>query len=324
MPPGQHPGGFAPVPPARKSRIGTVLLAVVGVVVLLGLGMALLGSLGAPGETAGGISYENESYSPPPADLNPPALPIPDDEEAAKLVLTNNKLYGQKLPQPIRCDIPAIDLMNASNQALKTHMEDVVACLMRAWIVPMEAAGYQLPRPSVTVYETPITTKCGKLPLPNAVYCGADQQIYYSKNLPTIVPPELRNSRFVVESVVAHEFGHALQARTAILISSLYFEKNATSKQVANELSRRTELQADCFDGMFLRSVSQSAGMKQAELDAILQLFEVIGDDALSGKPNIDGNHGLSASRRYWGEMGLASTAISACNTYTAAASTVR
>ena len=301
-----------------------MLLGIIGVVVLLGIGSVVLGALSPAGGGASGPAYQNESYTPPPPDVNPPPLPVPDDEAAAKLAMTNNKLYDQKVPQPIRCDVPEIDVVNADNATLKRHMEDVVGCLMRTWIVPMEAAGFKMPRPSVTIYETPITTKCGKLPLPNAVYCGADQQVYYSKNLPTIVPTQLRGSRFVVESVVAHASGHASQARTAILISSLYFEKNAPSKAASNDLSRRTELQADCFDGMFLRAVAQSAGMSQQELTNVIALFEAIGDDRLSGKADIDGGHGLAQSRRYWGEMGLASTAIRACNTYGADAGTVR
>lgn len=317
-------GGYQPPAPQKpKSRAGTVLLGVMGVIVLCGLGFALLGMQGG-GNVAGGPAYQNESYTPPPADENPPELPVPKNVEEAKLALTDNKLYAQKVPQPIRCDVPEINVTTASSSALETHMEEVVACLMKTWIVPMEAAGFQMPRPSVTVYDTPITTKCGKLPMPNAVYCGADQQIYFSKNLPSVVPASIRNSRFVVESVIAHEFGHAIQARTAILISSTYFEKNADSKAAANELSRRTELQADCFSGMFLRAVAQSTGMNQQELDNVLALFESIGDDKLSGKPDIDGNHGLSTSRRFWGEMGLASTEIRACNTYVADPATVR
>ncbi len=311
-----------PLPPTARKRspLAVILLAFAGVVVLLGVGVALLGRGGS--SVAGGPAYQNESYTPPPADLNPPALPVPETVSQAKELLTNNKLYAQTAPRPIRCDVPEINLMTADNATLKKHMEDVMACLMREWIVPVEKAGYQLPRPSVTVYDTPITTKCGKLPMPNAVYCGADQQVYYAKNLPTVVPASIRNSRFVVETIMAHEFGHAIQARTAILISATYFEKNASSTAAANELSRRTELQADCFAGIFLGSVSQSAGMDQQELNNALALFEAIGDDKLSGKD--EGGHGSSASRRYWGEMGLASTQIGACNTYVAEPSAVR
>ncbi len=307
-------------PPKRRSPLGVVLLAVVGVIVLLGIGVAFLGQ-STPG-VASGPAYQNESYTPPPADLNPPALPVPNTVSEAQQLLTNNALYGQSVPRPIRCDVPDINLTTADNATLKKHMEDVMACLMREWVVPVEAAGYQMPRPSVTVYETPITTKCGKLPMPNAVYCGADQQVYYAKNLPTVVPAAIRNSRFVVESIMAHEFGHAIQARTAILVSAMYFEKNASSDAAANEMSRRIELQADCFAGLFLGSVSQSAGMDQQELNNVLALFEAIGDDKLSGKA--DGNHGSAASRRYWGEMGLASTKVGACNTFSAEPSVVR
>jgi predicted metalloprotease len=49
-----------------------------------------------------------------------------------------------------------------------------------------------------------------------------------------------------------------------------------------------------------------------------------VGDDTLSGKPNIEGNHGLGRNRQYWGNTGLGTSAIGSCNTFTAKASLVR
>ena len=72
----------------------------------------------------------------------------------------------------------------------------------------MEAAGFQLPRPPATTYTKPIQTACGALDKVNASYCGADQRIYYSAELPNVFPPEVRNTPFLMEMIIAHEFGH--------------------------------------------------------------------------------------------------------------------
>ena len=87
---------------------------------------------------------------------------------------------------------------------------------------------------------------------------------------------------------------------------------------------RRLETQADCFSGMFLRSVSLSLGIEQADVEGILATYVAIGDDTLNNDPNIVGNHGLAVSRRYWGTTGLRSGEVTSCNTFTAPPHLVR
>ena len=75
---------------------------------------------------------------------------------------------------------------------------------------------------------------------------------------------------------------------------------------------------------MFTRAVSRSLGIKQSELDQIEAVLAALGDDVLSGNPVIVGDHGWADNRRYWHISGLASSAISVCNTFVAPASRVR
>ncbi|MGV8849443.1 MAG: neutral zinc metallopeptidase [Propionibacteriaceae bacterium] len=315
--------GYSPMPQQpRRGGAGKIILAAVGVVVLLGFGISIINALTGGGVSAG--NYVNESYTPPAPDLNPPALPTVTTVAQAQEMVLNNTFYNQTVPQPTRCDVSTIDLSTASADALDTYMNSIVGCLMRVWSRPVEQAGYQMPRPPVLIYSKPVTTGCGKSETLNAFYCGADQKIYYATDLPKILPPDLRNSRFVVEMVVAHEFGHALQARTGILISFNGLEANASTKAAANEWSRRGEQQADCLAGEFIRSVSRSAALTQSDLDNVVATARAIGDDTLSGKANVDGNHGLADSRQYWTQLGLASTSVAACNTFVAPADSVR
>ena len=320
-PPSQfgYPTGLQP---QRREGGGKVILAVVGIVVLLGLGIAVINALSSGSTQAGG--YVNESYTPPAPDLNPPALPEVTTVAQAKDTVTNDAIYAQTVPGPTLCQVTAIDLTTASSSELQAYMTKIVGCLMTVWNDPVTQAGYQLPRPPVIVYSSPITTGCGKLETENAVYCGADQKIYYATDLPSILPSQLQNARFVVEMIIAHEFGHAVQARTGILISFDGLESTATTTTEKNDWSRRGEMQADCLSGLFIRSVSQSAGLTQADLTNIAATARAVGDDTLSGKANIDGNHGLAANRQYWVQLGMASTKVSACNTFVAPADSVR
>ena len=62
-----------------------------------------------------------------------------------------------------------------------------MACLIRAWYLPTQQAGFILVRPTVTIYGEEVQTRCGETGI-NAMYCGADQQVYYSRLIATRAP----------------------------------------------------------------------------------------------------------------------------------------
>ncbi|WP_420175944.1 neutral zinc metallopeptidase [Luteococcus sp. OSA5] len=278
---------------------------------------------GGPRPSPEAGNYQNDGYVVPPVDRNPPGLPEPETYEKATDLLKANPLYDSDIPSPVRCEMAEIDVDRASRSELTEHLNQMMGCLMRVWDEPLQQAGFQAVRPSVTVYSNPVTTKCGKLPMQNAVYCGADQQVYYAQDLPRVIPRELRDSRFITESVVAHEFGHAVQARSAILVSELAWEEKS-NKSTALQLSRRLEVQADCMAGMFLGSIQQSTDMTDEELQNVGKLFYSIGDDVLTGRAGYEGNHGSGQSRLAWTNRGLQSTSVARCNSFTAPADEVR
>ena len=195
-------------------------------------------------------------------------------------------------------------------------------CLVRVWEPPVTNAGFIIVRPTVTIYGEELTTKCGQTGI-NAFYCTADQQVYYSKFLPQALPTVRRN-KWTADIVMAHEFGHAVQGRTGILISAFALGQNSGDEATGLQYSRRLETQADCFSGMFLRAVSQSIGVQQQDVDGILDIYAAIGDDELSGNPDVVGNHGLARSRKYWGTIGLGTSAVGECNTFTVPSRLVR
>ncbi len=124
--------------------------------------------------------------------------------------------------------------------------------------------------------------------------------------------------------IMSHEFGHAIQGRTGIIFSAHALASRTDSKIQSNAIIRRVETQADCFSGQFVRSVSQSLGVQSSDLAGILDTYNAVGDDTLTGQSDVEGNHGLATTRRYWGATGLSNDAISACNTFKAAPNLVR
>jgi predicted metalloprotease len=272
--------------------------------------------------SSGGGPYQNDDYRVPPPDTSPPPIPQPETYEEAKTLLTQNPFYNQVAPQPVRCTSDPINVDTASDAELKRHLDGLMACLVRVWQPPVVAANFQIVRPTVTIYGSEITTRCGKSGV-NAFYCGADQQVYYSNRLDNAVPI-VAQDKWAADVVVAHEFGHALQARTAILVSSQALGQQSEDKATQLSFSRRLETQADCLSGMFMNSVAQALGVQQSDVRGILDVYNAVGDDTLSGNPAIQGNHGLGRSREYWGKTGLGTTDVGACNTYNASSNLVR
>ncbi|WP_277034787.1 neutral zinc metallopeptidase [Propionimicrobium lymphophilum] len=267
--------------------------------------------------------YNNESYQIPQADSRPPALPSPATYEQAKSFLVDNPIYDQQVFSPVRCDINPIDLSRASARQIEQHLNDYTSCLMRVFGPAIEGAGFTAVRPPVTVYDGTIYTACGEMPEYNAAYCAADQQVYFAKRLADIFPREYLDVPFVAESVLAHEFGHAIQGRTGILISERAYEQQL-SELDALEFSRRTEVQADCWAGQFNSSVNDSIGIGASDQRRLASFFSTLGDDALTGDPNAVGNHGRGESRQRWYTTGTQETSMGACNTFVAPSNTVK
>jgi predicted metalloprotease len=256
----------------------------------------------------------------PEPDFNPPDIPIPDTYEEARQWLDDNAVYAESVTVPTDCALTEVDATTAGVRELEDHLNNLTGCLWMVWHKPLEAAGFVMPRPPVTVYDQPITTACGDQDSINAVYCAGDQRVYYAQALHRVFPPEIGRIPFMPDMVIGHEFGHAIQARTGILISELAFEQQATEDkdtEQAEVLSRRAEQQADCLAGQFLQSVAQASGMTSDNLAGLQTVSANLGDDVLTGKPGYVGDHGSSEARQRWFTTGLTQTSIAQCNTWT-------
>lgn len=358
-----QPGSYPPPPPPRRrGSFGTLLRAIVAIAIIMFISSVVRSVLdgvldvptttttptatrtqtatsttrpttgtsataaptasGSPTSGTGPSGYQNEGYQAPPADLNPPNLPVAQTEAEARTWLTANDLYSQSVPSPTRCTMTPITGNNTTTQ-LEAKLNAEMACLMAVWEPPVTAAGYVMPRPPVRVYTTSVTTACGVMKEVNASYCAGDQRVYYAKSLLQELPSQVGGTKYAAETVIAHEFGHAVQARTGLLLAEKALEQQA-SKNDALVLSRRAEQQADCFAGLYIASVARSQGLTTSDLDALVRMTYQLGDDVLSGNPNVNESHGSGQNRQAWFTKGVQTAQIGACNTWVVPATQVR
>jgi predicted metalloprotease len=116
---------------------------------------------------------------------------------------------------------------------------------------------------------------------------------------------------------LAHEYGHHVQALTGMLRAADSKIVDAGEETPAGlEMSRRIELQANCFAGMFLVAASGSIGPGLAEEAA--EDFHYAMEE-----PPEKNAHGSPDNQGEWASNGFTTGVTSSCNTYAASAEAV-
>jgi uncharacterized protein len=123
--------------------------------------------------------------------------------------------------------------------------------------------------------------------------------------------------------VIAHEIGHHVQNLLGIS-DKVAAKRREVNETVANQLSVRVELQADCFAGIWANSAAQRGIIKtEAEIQTAIKTAMEIGDDYLQRKSRgyvVEEafTHGSSAQRAQWFKTGFDSGLVKDCNTFNA------
>jgi predicted metalloprotease len=166
--------------------------------------------------------------------------------------------------RPPRVDAIRTDTNTAFDYDEYTRtLEQVLASLDRYWSRALPASfGVPYTAPARYVYYRPeegAGPRCGreKAPPRNAFYCPPGDFIAWDET-GLMIPYYVQSGDFAAAFVLAHEFGHAMQARLP----------RQEPRGVLNEL------QADCFAGAWARSVQEEGLLEAGDLDeATLAVF---------------------------------------------------
>jgi predicted metalloprotease len=179
------------------------------------------------------------------------------------------------------------------------------------------------PAPTLVLYSGGTVSACGSA---NAAvgpfYCPNDQKVYLDTDFFRTLDQRMgAGGDFAAAYVVAHEVAHHVQNVLGIL-PEVSRQRAQVGESESNLLSVMTELQADCFSGVWAHHAEKRFGaLEPGDIEEALNAAAQIGDDTLQRqagrvvRPD-SFQHGSSQQRVEWFDRGYQSGDPSVCDTF--------
>lgn len=232
-------------------------------------------------------------------------------------------LLGQQGAAPQQA--PAAHRPPADDQNAR-FVSKVLASTEDVWTGVFRENGRQYEKPRLVLFESATPTACGTgQTAMGPFYCPGDHRVY----IDLAFYRELKErfdapGQFAQAYVIAHEVGHHVQNLLGIA-DKVHGAQQRVSRQEANALSVRMELQADCLAGVWgKRTDTMKNVLDPGDLESALTAAAAIGDDRLQQQAQgrivpESFTHGSSAQRVRWFRRGFDSGDMNQCNTFKAA-----
>jgi len=173
----------------------------------------------------------------------------------------------------------------------------------------------------LVLYRGGIDSACGLAQTATGpFYCPGDEKVYLDLSFFSELKNRLGASgEFAQAYVIAHEIGHHVQKITGI--ERKVRQQVESNPKMANAISVRVELQADCYAGVWANSTEQRDLLQQGDVESAMNAAAAVGDDHLqkmqTGRVMPDKfTHGTSAQRDFWFKRGFTTGSVTACDTF--------
>ncbi len=189
-------------------------------------------------------------------------------------------------------------------------------------VLPKQA-GVDYAEPRLVLFSGVVQSACGGASAAmGPFYCPNDRKIYLDTDFFDMMRSRMgAGGDFAYAYVIAHEVGHHVQNLTGTLgrVNAL---RGRVSARESNALSVLTELQADCYAGIWARQASDRFGtLEEGDLEEAVRAAQAVGDDVIQASagrtPMPDSfTHGSAAQRQEWLMRGFRSGDMGQCDSF--------
>ena len=190
------------------------------------------------------------------------------------------------------------------------------------WTKLFKEAGQQYQPAKLVIFDGGVNSACGYTSsAAGPFYCPGDYQVYIDLNFFRELQKMGASGDFAQAYVLAHEVGHHVQNLLGVSMA-VQKRQRTVSKTEANRLSVLTELQADCYAGVWAHHAHKDNQLLEpGDLEEGMNAAARIGDDALMSRAGAKVRpeaftHGSSKQRQEWLYVGLKTGDPNQCDTF--------
>ena len=190
------------------------------------------------------------------------------------------------------------------------------------WTKLFAQSNQQYRAPKLIIFDGGVNSACGfTSSAAGPFYCPGDDQVYIDLSFFRELQKMGAGGDFAQAYVLAHEVGHHIQNLLGVSMA-VQRRQRAVSKVEANKLSVLTELQADCYAGVWAHHAHKDNQLLEpGDLEEGMNAAAQIGDDALMGRAGAQirpeaFTHGTSQQRQQWLYRGLETGDPQQCDTF--------
>ncbi|MDX1439439.1 MAG: neutral zinc metallopeptidase [Rubricoccaceae bacterium] len=214
---------------------------------------------------------------------------------------------------------PQVEQAPAANDEASDFIRAVLGDMEDTWRTTAPRAGINYRDPELVLYSGMVQSACGmNSAATGPFYCPSDQRIYLDLTFFRELERYGASGDFAIAYVIAHEFGHHIQNLSGTL-GEVQRLQNRSDQRTANELSVRTELQADCYGGVWGYHARDM--LERGDVEEGIDAAAAVGDDRMqqmAGRrvtPDAF-THGSSRQRTQAFQAGFQSGNPRSCDTF--------